>query len=109
MTTRFTPLFIVKFTVGSIIAAIFFSGHSFAADPRMEILNRGVVAVAASDEQEQRSVFVSWRFLDTDPDVVTFNVYRSDGRNDTRKLNDQPIGGGTWFLDAESEEGRTGT
>ena len=40
---------------------------------QMEHLGRGVVAV----NQGEGRVFVSWRWLATDPDDIAFNVYRS--------------------------------
>lgn len=85
-----------------------------SAQPVMERLSRGVVAVPQSDG----SVFVSWRLLGDDPGEVSFNLYRTtapapaeaaptpsafDSRPDrlagTVKLNDAPLAAGTWFVD----------
>lgn len=57
---------------------------------RMEDLGRGVVAV----RQNQDEVFVSWRYLSSDPSNVSFNVYR-----DGVKLNERPIKDVCWFVD----------
>ncbi|UCH13758.1 MAG: T9SS type A sorting domain-containing protein [Bacteroidales bacterium] len=57
---------------------------------QIEDLNRGVVAVRKTDT----SVFVSWRLLATDPDTISFNVYRG-----TTKVNDSLITNSTNFID----------
>ena len=46
---------------------------SFAQQRVMEKLNRGLVAVEANN-----GIFLSWRKFATEPDSVTFNVYRND-------------------------------
>ena len=56
----------------------------------MESLDRGVVAVSIGSN----GVFVSWRLLGTDPDVVEFNVYRNGV-----KVNSSPIVDSTNFID----------
>jgi rhamnogalacturonan endolyase len=79
----------------------------------MEKLDRGVVAVHQSDGR----VFVSWRLLATDPNDVSFNVYRetaapeagfvdhgkfasrADLPTEVVKLNEAPITAGTWLID----------
>jgi len=61
----------------------------------MENLNRGVVAV----KQSNTSAFISWRVLGTDPDNISFNLYRKTGNNDPVKLNNTPITGGTNWVD----------
>ena len=60
----------------------------------MERLNRGVVAVRTSEDH----VFVSWRLLATDPENIAFNLYR-----ESIKVNDEPITGGTNFVDTVVE------
>ena len=49
---------------------------SLYAQPQLETLDRGLVAVRKSDAL----VFLSWRYLGTDPDGVAFNLYR-DGKS----------------------------
>ena len=61
----------------------------------MEHIDRGVIALNAASE----SVFISWRLLNTDPQNVSFDLYRSTRSGDTIKLNNKSIQGGTWFID----------
>jgi rhamnogalacturonan endolyase len=68
------------------------------AQRQMEKLSRGTIAIV----QTNGSVFVGWRLLGTDPDNVTFNVYRTTGPA-TSKLNEQPIGGVTYFVDGTAD------
>lgn len=65
----------------------------------MENLDRGVIAV----RNPQGKVFVSWRLLGTDPDPISFNVYRSVGSARSEKLNKQPITKATHFLDNRAD------
>ncbi|QYR23603.1 RICIN domain-containing protein [Paenibacillus sp. sptzw28] len=66
--------------------------HATAATARqMEALDRGVVAVSVSG-----GVFISWRMLGTDPDSVSFNLYRNG-----TKVNASPISTSTNYLDAQ--------
>lgn len=67
-----------------------------SAQRQMENLGRGVVAI----NQGERKVFVSWRLLGTDPDDITFNLYRSTGSGAPVKLNEEPIKESTHFVDA---------
>jgi rhamnogalacturonan endolyase len=57
---------------------------------QIEELDRGIVAVSTSDT----SVFISWRMLATDPDSISFNVYRDD-----TKINDTLVVNSTNFVD----------
>ena len=56
----------------------------------MENLNRGTVAVA----DNSKGIFVSWRLLATDPENISFNVYRNQ-----TKINAEPLIDATSFLD----------
>ena len=58
---------------------------------QMEHLDRGVLAVKTTDKQ----VYIGWRLLATDPDDISFNVYRNN-----EKINESPIRRSTNFLDA---------
>ena len=60
---------------------------------KREKLGRGIVAVRESS----KDVFVSWRYLSSDPMNVGFNVYR-----DGIKLTKEPIVKGTFFRDSDS-------
>jgi rhamnogalacturonan endolyase len=66
------------------------------APRQMEPLGRGLVAVA----QDAGRVFVSWRFLGTDPAGTAFNLYRAAGAGSVVKLTREPLRGATCFLDA---------
>jgi LPXTG-motif cell wall-anchored protein len=56
---------------------------------QMEKLDRGILAVKADN-----GIFISWRYLGTDPIDISFNVYR-----DGKKLNSEPIKTSTNYLD----------
>lgn len=56
-----------------------------------ERLNRGAIATYTND-----GMLVNWRWLATDPDDISFNVYR-----DGTKLNTQPLSSRTNYLDTE--------
>lgn len=56
-----------------------------------EYLDRGLVAV-----RQENGVYVGWRMLGTDPDSVSFDLYR-----DGVKVNSTPITGSTNYLDAQ--------
>ena len=73
----------------------------FGAERQFEKLDRGVVAI----RETNGPVFVSWRWLTTDPEAVAFNVYRGAG-GEARKLNDAPIAHVTWFADKEAPSDR---
>lgn len=61
-------------------------------EPRqMEHLGRGLVAV-----KTESGVFLSWRWLGTEPEDTAFHVYR-----DGVRLNASPIGGRTNYTDPE--------
>ena len=61
----------------------------------MENIDRGVIALNAAND----SVFISWRLLNSDPQKVTFDIYRCTRSGDTIKLNSEPVKDGTWFVD----------
>lgn len=69
-----------------------------SAQCQIENLDRGLVAIRMDD----RRTFLSWRFLGTDSDDVAFNVYRSQGDKPPVKLNVEPIGAATNFIDTEA-------
>ncbi|MCF3651638.1 rhamnogalacturonan lyase [Synoicihabitans lomoniglobus] len=87
---------------------------SLGAQPMVERLSRGVVAI----HQPDGAVFVSWRLLADDPADVAFNVYRDtaaaapedvgpfasrrDPRAGMRQLNEEPLTAGTWFRDTSA-------
>ncbi|HKL92160.1 MAG TPA: rhamnogalacturonan lyase [Bacteroidales bacterium] len=71
-----------------------FSLHS-TAKKQLEKLNRGVVAVKTDDQ----SAFISWRILETDPDNIAFDLWRSCENTPPVKMNPTPIDKGTNWID----------
>lgn len=60
-----------------------------------ERLGRGVVSV----KQSVNKALVSWRYLDTDPADITFDVYRNG-----EKVNGEPISDVTYYIDSSIPE-----
>jgi rhamnogalacturonan endolyase len=60
------------------------------AQRQMEYLDRGLLAINIDDGK----VFLSWRLLGTDPQNISFNIYR-----DSVLLNAKPISKSTNFID----------
>nr|WP_281172727.1 hypothetical protein [Caldanaerobius polysaccharolyticus] len=58
---------------------------------QMENLDRGLIAVKIDN-----GVYIGWRLLGTDPDSISFNIYR-----DGKKINSSPIGTSTNYLDPD--------
>lgn len=79
-----------------LIAITLFVSSSFA-QRYMEKLNRGFVAVPYTTGD---SVFLSWRYLGTDPAALGFNVYKNDV-----KLNSIPITTSTNYVDVSGGAG----
>lgn len=72
-----------RFTIGSLISLLFAAGGIAA-----EKLDRGAIAVTRPD----RSVYLSWRQLASDPPGAGFNVFREESASGTRtKVNPRPI------------------
>lgn len=61
-----------------------------------EHLGRGLVAI----KQSTGEAFVTWRYLDTDPKNITFDLYRNG-----QKVNHAPIAQTTWYVDTALPEG----
>ena len=73
-----------------------FTAHTAAnAQRQMEKLDRGVIAV----RQASDSVYVGWRMLGTEPEEITYNIYRQTGHGDLVKLNSKPIANSTNYVD----------
>lgn len=74
--------------------AIFAQAKYDLANMQLEKLGRGVVAVRENPEK----VAVSWRYLPSDSESESFNVYRNG-----KKLNSSPIKKATFFVDKNTE------
>ncbi len=75
------------------------------AQRQMENLGRGLVAIHQGDGK----VFLSWRFLGTEPDEIAFDVHRAIGSRAAVKLNKEPIRNATCFQDASARLEQTTT
>jgi len=93
-------LFTKIFLTGTLLSACL----SMQGQRQMEYLNRGVYAVNAGNGK----VFVSWRFLGTEPNDIAFNLYRGNG-DKTIRLNKEPLTGGTNFTDETANTGIANT
>jgi rhamnogalacturonan endolyase len=97
-------------STGAAVLALLVTLPALSAQPQLESLGRGVVAIHHPDGR----VAVSWRLLGTDPEGVAFNLYRKadtqrggfGGRGGLggdpsapRRLNDAPLTGPTFFVD----------
>lgn len=77
----------------SIFLISFFLSNSFA-QRQMEKLDRGLVVVNKGSNQ----LFISWRFLATDNENISFNLYRQTGSGTPVKINSLPISTTTNYL-----------
>ena len=73
-------------------------GLQAAAPRQMEELGRGLVGI----HEGAGRVFLSWRWLGTEPDSIGFNVYRSVAGATPMKLNRAPITNATCFIDEQA-------
>lgn len=85
------------------IGTILIFCNTTIAQRQMEMLGRGLVALKETDAK----AFVSWRLLGTDPDDITFNLYRVTNDAAPVKLNAEPIKDRTNFVDDEVPAGKT--
>lgn len=73
-----------------ILIILVFSTLSLHAQPQIENIDRGIVAVKNSGT----GVFISWRLLAGDPSDISFNIYKG-----TNKLNAEPLEQSTNYID----------
>ena len=69
------------------------------AQRQMEKLGRGMVALRTQDD----AVYLGWRLLGTDPEEISFNLYRKSGNKEKIKLNATPITKTTDFKDTGAD------
>jgi rhamnogalacturonan endolyase len=84
-----------NFTV--LALCLFISASQIMAQRQMENLGRGVIAIRNAND----SVYVGWRLLGTEPDEITFNLYRKSGDSKPIKLNQTPIKESTNYRDGK--------
>src|SRR5687767_4405017 len=75
--------------------ACLLTSNTAVAQPVMENLGRGVIVVRSAE----KSAYIGWRLLGTDPDDVAFNLYRAAGTGRPSRLNTVPLTKTTDFLD----------
>ena len=86
---------ISKYAALSLIFLI--TGSQAMAQRQMENLDRGVVAIRKAND----SVYVGWRLPGTEPEQITFNVYRQCGSEKPVRLNKTPIKESTNYEDGK--------
>ena len=86
-------MLVIRCFVLSLILTIPVSGQR-----QMENLTRGIVAV-----KQTGSVFVGWRLFGTDPEAITFDLYRITDNAEPVKVNKKTIAGATNYLDYEAD------
>lgn len=69
--------------------------RGYAQERVRERLDRGLVA----RRTDERTVYLSWRLLESDAADVAFNVYRRSGETEGVKRNDSPLEKTTDFVD----------
>ena len=84
-----------RVTIAGCIAAVW--SVAAVAQPVMENLGRGVVAVRTSDT----SAYIGWRLLATDGADVAFNLYRAPGNGRPIKVNRTPLTKTTDYVDRD--------
>ncbi len=84
----------VKKIIFVILLTIIYFFDVFAARI-IEALDRGVIAVWLGNNR----VWISWRMFATDPDDISFNVYRGN-----TKINSTPITNVTYFIDTSGTQ-----
>ena len=78
-----------------ITVLVFLTGTSSQAQRHIENLDRGVIVI----HTDSNSAYIGWRLLGTEPEDVSFNLYRQSGNKKPVKLNNSPITESTNFVD----------
>jgi rhamnogalacturonan endolyase len=81
-----------------LVVIILITGSEAIAQRQMENLNRGIIAVRTGTD----SVYIGWRMLGTEPDEISFNIYRQNGNEKPVKLNKKPIVESTNYVDGSA-------
>ena len=89
-TLRIRPAMMATIVLHAVLAT------TASAQREMESLGRGVVAIPQDDG---KTVFVSWRLLGTDPDDVSFNVYRVSAGAEPLRVNPELLKDATNLVD----------
>jgi rhamnogalacturonan endolyase len=82
---------------------------NYSPDIQKEHLGRGLVAYRAGASGSSYNLCVTWRYLETDPIDLSFNIYKapvSNGTTGTRsKLNATPLIASTFYKYIEADKG----
>lgn len=70
-------------------------GPNYSDEIQKEALGRGLALVHNGGGR----VSVAWRYLESDPVDVAFDLYRREGDGEERKLNGSPISESTFYVD----------
>ena len=89
----------------ALVQLLFLNLPDITAQRIMENLDRGIIAIRTSED----SVYVGWRMLGTEPDEISFNLYRQTGKEKPVKLNKKPITESTNFIDGKIEPSKENT
>jgi rhamnogalacturonan endolyase len=77
--------------------------QAFPQHPFNEKIDRGVIALSV----DANTAYIGWRYLKSDPDDISFNVYRKEvGFTDWQKINDLPVKSTTDYLDKSAKPGK---
>lgn len=80
-------------------------GPAYSKDLFKEQLGRGLVAVHNGDGK----VSLSWRYLESDPLDVAFDVYRTGDDGARVKLNQAPLSSSTFFVEENVDTSKNNT
>ncbi len=69
---------------------------NYSPDVQKEKLGRGLTAIHNGDGR----VSISWRYLETDPIDIAFNLFRQTGRGKAVQINSEPLTASTFFVDS---------
>lgn len=83
---------------GSLLTTDVMAANVASAPRQMENLGRGLVGVRTGET----TVFLSWRLLGTEPDGVSYNVYRQGATGTPEKVNAIPLQTSTCFTDQKA-------
>ncbi len=83
---------------GSLLTTDVMAANVASGPRQMENLGRGLVGVRTGET----TVFLSWRLLGTEPDGVSYNVYRQGATGTPEKVNAIPLQTSTCFTDQKA-------
>ena len=89
----------------ALVQVLFLNLSDITAQRIMENLDRGIIAIRTSED----SVYIGWRMLGTEPDEISFNLYRQSGKEKPVKLNKKPITESTNFIDGNIDPAKENT